>query len=118
MKRLPPISRGVATRSVRNLGVCGAAIGVEGDTATIPQLAKSCPEPHRSQLLNRRQQVAELATRTDRLMQSNLIVVVHGMQLMEQIWLSLTGEETSGARYESTGRPGVPVRRAVFQTRC
>ncbi len=93
-------------------------IGVADSAATISQLIARCPEPDRSRLADRRQQVAQVAVRVDRLMQSNLIVLVHGMQLMEQIWMAITGNQAAGMRYESSGKPGIPPRRAVFQTRC
>lgn len=95
-----------------------AAIGTRDDEATIRQLVTHCPEPQRSQLAGLTKRVADVAVRIDRLMQSNLIVVVHGMQLMEQIWLGLTGNQAAGRSYESTGKPGPPFHRAVFQTRC
>lgn len=95
-----------------------AVTQVGSDEATIGQLVAQCPEPMRSRLAECRSQVADVALRIDRLMQSNLIVVVHGMQLMEQIWMALTGDGAAGASYESTGKLGAPLRRAVFQTRC
>ena len=94
------------------------ALELPTEEATVLQLIEHTQPPHRSLLMQQRARVADLARSAEQLMQSNLLVVTHGMQLLQQILTCLTGNDMSAATYESTGQPVTPAHQAVFQTKC
>ena len=93
-------------------------LGIDAAQATLMRAIQLTPQPRKSELLSQRARVEELARDTQRLMQSNLMVVAHGMQLMQQILCCLTGTEQSGTTYGPAGRPAYATPTSVFQTKC
>ena len=95
-----------------------SALGIPEREATVRLLIESVPEAMRITLNEQRSRVAELAREAERLMQGNLLVVLHGMQVLQQIMTCLTGDEPSETTYAATGRPTIQRRGVVFQTKC
>ena len=94
------------------------ALGIPEGEATVRKLIDSVPMAMQDKLNEQRNRVADLAREAERLMQGNLLVVLHGMQVLQQIMTCLTGDEPSETTYASTGRPAAQRPSVVFQTKC
>lgn len=110
--------KSIRVQRVKLRQIIATSLCVPPEEATIRRLSENAPNSYRHPLRLQRDRVADLASEADQLMQSNLVVIVHGIQVFEQILSSLTGSTAVEGRYQSSGRPGASMCRAVFQTRC
>jgi len=93
-------------------------LGVPQEQATIGRWAHSLPEDDRIRVLDRRSRLARVADESAALAQTNMTVVLHGMQLLGQVMQGLTSNASKGSTYTPDGAAEAQPFQAIYDSRC
>jgi cysteinyl-tRNA synthetase len=94
-----------------------ATLQVPDGQATIAAWAETLSTSAKHTVLKMRDEVAAIAEDTARLAQSNMAVVSHGLQILNEVRNCLTGGSDKPDRYLATGQPGPVGPQTLYKTR-